>query len=83
MIKPNHFKKKHKKGKMKGNKGSDQKKKKKKRNRSGTEDKGEEKIAEAESETTTIKCLNFEGLLGKLKALKNVLCRNKKMDAHL
>ncbi|MED6136457.1 hypothetical protein PIB30_056269 [Stylosanthes scabra] len=37
MIKPNHFKEKHKKGKMEDNKGSDQKKKKKKTGRSDEE----------------------------------------------
>ncbi|MED6159714.1 hypothetical protein PIB30_044803 [Stylosanthes scabra] len=31
----------------------------------------------------TLKCLSFDGLLGKLKVLKDVLCRNKSMDAHL
>ncbi|MED6153670.1 hypothetical protein PIB30_104390, partial [Stylosanthes scabra] len=83
MIKPNHFKKKRKKGKTKGNKGSDQKKKKNKRNRSGTEDKEEEKIAEAESEKTTIKCSSFGGLMRKVKALKRILRRAKGADAHL
>ncbi|MED6127917.1 hypothetical protein PIB30_092612 [Stylosanthes scabra] len=31
----------------------------------------------------TLKCLSFDGLLGKLKVLKNVLHRNKNMDTHL
>ncbi|MED6109601.1 hypothetical protein PIB30_035195 [Stylosanthes scabra] len=31
----------------------------------------------------TLKCLGFDGLLGKLKVLKNVLRRNESMDAHL
>ncbi|MED6151969.1 hypothetical protein PIB30_087361 [Stylosanthes scabra] len=31
----------------------------------------------------TLKCLSFDGLLGKLKVLKDVLCRNKSMDTHL
>ncbi|MED6188239.1 hypothetical protein PIB30_084144, partial [Stylosanthes scabra] len=83
MIKANHFKEKRKKGKPKENTGSDQKKKRKKRGRSSTEEKEEKGLAEAESEKTTIKCSNFSGLMKKVKELKNVLCRNKKMDAHL
>ncbi|MED6115137.1 hypothetical protein PIB30_087356, partial [Stylosanthes scabra] len=83
MIKPNHFKEKRKKGKPKENTGSDQKKKRKKIGRSSTEEKEEKRLAEAESEKTTIKCSNFSGLMKKVKELKNVLCRNKKMDAHL
>ncbi|MED6187086.1 hypothetical protein PIB30_073015 [Stylosanthes scabra] len=83
MIKPNHFKEKCKKGTPKYNTGSDQKKKKKKRSRSSTKEKEEKGLAEAESEKTTIKCSSFSGLKKKVKALKNVLCRNKKMDAHL
>ncbi|MED6152236.1 hypothetical protein PIB30_089940, partial [Stylosanthes scabra] len=31
----------------------------------------------------TLKCLSFDELLGKLKVLKDVLRRNKSMDAHL
>ncbi|MED6151706.1 hypothetical protein PIB30_084929 [Stylosanthes scabra] len=83
MIKPNHFKEKRKKGKLKDNTGSDQKKKKKKRGRSSTEEKEEKGLAEAESDKTTIKCSSFSRLMKKVKALKNVLCRNKEMDAHL
>ncbi|MED6226255.1 hypothetical protein PIB30_101809, partial [Stylosanthes scabra] len=30
-----------------------------------------------------LKCLSFAGLLGKLKVLKDFLCHNKSMDAHL
>ncbi|MED6187720.1 hypothetical protein PIB30_079128 [Stylosanthes scabra] len=83
MIKPNHFKEKRKKGKTEDNKGSDQKKKKKKRDRSGTEEKVEEKLAEAKSEKTTIKCSSFSGLMGKVKVLKIILHRAKGADAHL
>ncbi|MED6139764.1 hypothetical protein PIB30_086993 [Stylosanthes scabra] len=83
MIKPNHFKEKCKKGKKEDNKGSDPKKKKKKMNRSGTEEKEEEKLAEVESEKTTIKCSSFSGLMGKLKALKIILHQDKGADAHL
>ncbi|MED6176408.1 hypothetical protein PIB30_087937 [Stylosanthes scabra] len=83
MIKPNHFKEKRKKGKPKDNTGSDQKKKRKKRGRSSMEEKKEKGLAEAESKKTTIKCSRFIGLMKKVKALKNVLSRNKNMDAHL
>ncbi|MED6127553.1 hypothetical protein PIB30_089126 [Stylosanthes scabra] len=31
----------------------------------------------------TLKCLSFDGLLGKLTVLKNVLCRNENIDTHL
>ncbi|MED6225939.1 hypothetical protein PIB30_098400 [Stylosanthes scabra] len=50
-------------------------KKKKKKKKEPDEDRTQE--------SRTLKCLNFYGLLGKLKVLKNVLCCNKKMDAHL
>ncbi|MED6186276.1 hypothetical protein PIB30_065228 [Stylosanthes scabra] len=53
------------------------------RGRSSTKEKEEKGLAEAESEKTTIKCSSFNGLMKKVKALKNVLCRNKNMDAHL
>ncbi|MED6146687.1 hypothetical protein PIB30_036842 [Stylosanthes scabra] len=83
MIKPNHIKETRKKGKMEDNKGSDQKKKKKKRGRSGIEEKEEEKLAEAESKKTTVKCSSFSELMGKVKVLKRILHRAKGADAHL
>ncbi|MED6152807.1 hypothetical protein PIB30_095512 [Stylosanthes scabra] len=73
MIKPCHLKEKHRKGEMEDDKGSDQKKKKKKIDRSSTEEREKEKLAEAGSEKTTIKCSSFSGLMGKVKALKRIL----------
>ncbi|MED6112377.1 hypothetical protein PIB30_061169 [Stylosanthes scabra] len=50
-------------------------KKKKKKKKEPDEDRTQRK--------RTLKCLSFTGLLGKLKVLKDVLCRNKSIDAHL
>ncbi|MED6226942.1 hypothetical protein PIB30_108779 [Stylosanthes scabra] len=50
-------------------------KKKKKKKKEPDEDRTEKK--------KMLKCLSFDRLLGKLKVLKDVLHRNKSMDAHL
>ncbi|MED6199993.1 hypothetical protein PIB30_081040 [Stylosanthes scabra] len=52
-----------------------------------TEKKKKKKKKEPDEGSTqkkrTLKCLSFDRLLGKLKVLKDVLCRNKSMDTHL
>ncbi|MED6222947.1 hypothetical protein PIB30_069322 [Stylosanthes scabra] len=53
------------------------KKKKKKKNKKKEPDEGNTQ------NKRTLKCLSFDGLLEKLKVLKNFLHRNESMDAHL
>ncbi|MED6184243.1 hypothetical protein PIB30_045561 [Stylosanthes scabra] len=63
-----------------------QSKGKKKKVSLNTGKKKEEKKEPDEGSTQkkrTLKCLSFDGLLGKLKVLKDVLPRNKNVDAHL
>ncbi|MED6152154.1 hypothetical protein PIB30_089186 [Stylosanthes scabra] len=60
-----------------------QSKGKKKKVSLNTKEKKKEPNEGSTQKKRTLKCLSFDGLLGKLKVLKDVLCRNKNMDAHL
>ncbi|MED6225094.1 hypothetical protein PIB30_090456 [Stylosanthes scabra] len=64
-----------------------QSKVKKKKVSLNTEKEKEKKKKEPDEGSTkkkrTLKCLSFDGLLGKLKVLKDVLRRNKNVDAHM